>query len=805
MKGLRGVDVNQTSPGTEVSDVGPRVSSHGNWSVPRVSSECGGASGSNTSCVSSDGGDIKYVADIDRDDCGEFPTVKGIPVDSSARHLQLGNIGADADQQALEQLLRWFGPLKSVLVFPEAGVALAAYLTPQHAAAAKTALEGQALPCVTGSLPFMVQLIPAEPQQAPQVAAAQVPSADIRYSLAGVRQAEDTVQSNCDLMALMTSFRALGLPVPITAIGGAQPLATNHAKLLEAAASGGSDSDNVQACDAGHVHVRGGNDGTPSRHLFLAYVVQNVDQPALMLTFSPFGVVESVRVFPGLHYAFVNYTEVQSAVAAKTVLEGQVIPAVTGNKPLHMRYKHRVTSTSGCAALPQHSAQLPAQPLAQRDGVVPSTADPSLGLSVAHSGAVGDGRRDDWEGAVPALMAEGRPGRRLWVGNIPSEVTQEDVTLLFAPFGTIDSVRLFPVRNFAFVNYMWPQHAAAARAALNDRTVLAWKNNRSLLVRYPRDREPRNGREDERSRAITHPAAHPLFDNGHVRFQEGPSFSAYHHSAELGGRYLPEKQDAAAAAWAQRGPMQGLSAAASALPVPGAVGTQSFASDFGVQDCAAFDGGQARLAILSSLSLAPSLSSAELLSYLHASAASNMSAVAPSAVGGGGPFQGLGLQGAGLLQHHQLLTQTFAAGLPAPSGQQPPYAGAAQQAARRMGASAADGQLSPALLQLLRAQIQGAASEPVSTMAGAVGAQPLPQAAAVTGELRNQRVGGDLGLASLIALNQALSTAPTAACVAPPQGAYGPAYVAQPHPLHAGDGVGSKALVADLYKRLLGI
>ena len=59
--------------------------------------------------------------------------------------------------------------------------------------------------------------------------------------------------------------------------------------------------------------------------------------PLLLPSCSNFGPLESVRVFPGKTFAFVNFLEAGDAIAAKAALDGQAAPAVTGTKPLAIR------------------------------------------------------------------------------------------------------------------------------------------------------------------------------------------------------------------------------------------------------------------------------------------------------------------------------------------------------------------------------------------------------------------------------------------------------------------------------------
>jgi hypothetical protein len=55
--------------------------------------------------------------------------------------------------------------------------------------------------------------------------------------------------------------------------------------------------------------------------------------------FSRFGPLESVRVFPGKTFAFVNFLHAAHAIQAKAALDGQPSPHITGPKPLVIRFQ----------------------------------------------------------------------------------------------------------------------------------------------------------------------------------------------------------------------------------------------------------------------------------------------------------------------------------------------------------------------------------------------------------------------------------------------------------------------------------
>jgi hypothetical protein len=47
---------------------------------------------------------------------------------------------------------------------------------------------------------------------------------------------------------------------------------------------------------------------------------------------SQFGPLESVRVFPGKTFAFVNFAEACHAISAKAQLDGQAVPSICGER-----------------------------------------------------------------------------------------------------------------------------------------------------------------------------------------------------------------------------------------------------------------------------------------------------------------------------------------------------------------------------------------------------------------------------------------------------------------------------------------
>jgi cold-inducible RNA-binding protein len=85
--------------------------------------------------------------------------------------------------------------------------------------------------------------------------------------------------------------------------------------------------------------------------------------------------------------------------------------------------------------------------------------------------------------------------KKLYVGNLSYEVTDNDLQSLFEPHGTVQSAQVIMDRDagrskgFGFVEMNSDQEAQAAIAALNGRE----SNGRALTVNEARPREERSG------------------------------------------------------------------------------------------------------------------------------------------------------------------------------------------------------------------------------------------------------------------------------------------------------------------------
>ncbi|OAD69853.1 hypothetical protein PHYBLDRAFT_188164 [Phycomyces blakesleeanus NRRL 1555(-)] len=160
----------------------------------------------------------------------------------------------------------------------------------------------------------------------------------------------------------------------------------------------------------------------PSRALWLGNVNPSLSVPDLIQLFSCYGTVESARILSDKECAFVNFSTVESAVAAKADLETRLGNKVAGT-PVRVGF---------------------------------GKADVSIAMALTNE-------------AGP--NAQG-PTRALWVGNIPANINPALLRALFQTYGPIESVRVLSHKNCGFVNFEHQEDAVKARKSLQNKEVL---------------------------------------------------------------------------------------------------------------------------------------------------------------------------------------------------------------------------------------------------------------------------------------------------------------------------------------------
>ncbi|KAG1046595.1 hypothetical protein G6F43_010925 [Rhizopus delemar] len=157
----------------------------------------------------------------------------------------------------------------------------------------------------------------------------------------------------------------------------------------------------------------------PSRSLWIGQLDLALTTSELNGMFSKFGAIESIRILPDRECAFINYFGVEEALRARDVLVNKM-----GSR---------------------------------------------LGNTIVK---VGFGKPE----AVPQqqLYIENvqEPTRALWVGNIPNNTTQVMLVDTFSTFGAIESVRVLPHKNCAFINFFNVEEAVMAKRALHNREIM---------------------------------------------------------------------------------------------------------------------------------------------------------------------------------------------------------------------------------------------------------------------------------------------------------------------------------------------
>ncbi|KAL7750762.1 hypothetical protein RI367_003719 [Sorochytrium milnesiophthora] len=175
----------------------------------------------------------------------------------------------------------------------------------------------------------------------------------------------------------------------------------------------------------------------PSRSIWVGNVGASTSSADLFGAFTAYGPIESLRMLPDKDCAFINYVWLEDAVRAKEQAQGLCV----GSNVVRVGYGKQIKSE-------------PAHP------------------NVSGATAPGYPARSSPQAYNTSAMQQGRetsmlPGRALWIGNLPQHTTVQQLSQLFAPFGTIDSCRILTHKNCGFVNYEREEDAINAKHALD--------------------------------------------------------------------------------------------------------------------------------------------------------------------------------------------------------------------------------------------------------------------------------------------------------------------------------------------------
>mmetsp|Transcript_29893 Transcript_29893/g.76118 ORF Transcript_29893/g.76118 Transcript_29893/m.76118 type:complete len:715 (-) Transcript_29893:592-2736(-) len=375
----------------------------------------------------------------------------------ASKHLWLGNLNTKLPRSVLKAVFEHFGAVEDVVTFPGRMYAFVNFKNPEDAVRAAEALNDREVPPITGLRKLVVKFRHSKKAlgklvEGPGTDAAIAAAAAAAAALAA--QAQEEKEASAGERA--PSKTASRLSIESSNAGGAAPLlaptteslgsdegssdimeapigssepddgcvlvtggilgklkgecfVSDDPALLAAAQLKALSTANASTRSGGSIaagstvdHEDGGSEdptdvpeGKPSRHLWLGNIPLKPNKAAMEIMFAQFGPLESVRCFPGKTFAFVNYLEAEHAVAAKAALDGQSAPAVTGLKPLAIRFQKDASVAPPGTSVPTSPATTP---VANKTNPNPPTTSASL----AAAAAVADAKK------VAAMLASGK-------------------------------------------------------------------------------------------------------------------------------------------------------------------------------------------------------------------------------------------------------------------------------------------------------------------------------------------------------------------------------------------------------------
>lgn len=182
---------------------------------------------------------------------------------------------------------------------------------------------------------------------------------------------------------------------------------------------------------------------TPSRALWLGNVNPSLSVPDLHKMFARYGHVESARILSDKECAFVNFENVESALAAKEDLVNRLGSKVAGSV---VKVGFGKADVSVAMALTQEAgpnAQGPTRALCK---CIPASELIRVLLTLYV-----------WN---------------LGVGNIPANINPAILRSLFQSFGSIESIRILSHKNCGFVNFERQEDAVRARKQMQNKEIL---------------------------------------------------------------------------------------------------------------------------------------------------------------------------------------------------------------------------------------------------------------------------------------------------------------------------------------------
>ena len=263
----------------------------------------------------------------------------------------------------------------------------------------------------------------------------------------------------------------------------------------------------------------GGDDSNacaePTRHLWIGNLGTRTPRTLLKSLFETHGVVEDVVTFPGRMYAFVNFCTVEEAVTALGALQSQVLPELTGERPLLMKYRS------------VKKAAMHLRSFADGGGGVmmdfTTTTTTTTASASAEDSMLSPSRctttSTDYSAAMDNINSSG-PSPRIWLGNIAPTATSKTLQAVLGRFGSLTDAAVFPARigplGYAFVKFAVLEDAVRALDTLNNTVVPPLSGSKQLKMRYKPAASGPSGREEAPepgSKSTTVPSRHLWLGN----------------------------------------------------------------------------------------------------------------------------------------------------------------------------------------------------------------------------------------------------------------------------------------------------
>lgn len=172
--------------------------------------------------------------------------------------------------------------------------------------------------------------------------------------------------------------------------------------------SGMNVSETLEVKDASQA-VETEDGSSPSKSLWVGNIDPSLNESDLVSVFSEFGPVESIRLLPEKECAFVNFVNVKDSVVAKNQMQGA-----------------------------------------------------RMGSCIVK---IGFGRSESSSESTQS------PLRSLWIGNLSSRLSSDELVEIFSRFGPVESLKTLPHRNCGFVNFFEVKNALDAKNSLNGQVV----------------------------------------------------------------------------------------------------------------------------------------------------------------------------------------------------------------------------------------------------------------------------------------------------------------------------------------------